>query len=119
MEKLFKVNIYFDFYGKLLSPKQYQIIELYYLNDYSLSEVGEYLDITRQGVFDTLKRAEQKLFNYEKQLGLVDKFQSSQSAIKDIRRLALDINQIGIMTNNQDIISKSQEIEETISRIII
>ena len=119
MEKLFKITIYFDFYGKLLSPKQYQIIELYYLNDYSLSEVGEYLNITRQGVFDTLKRAEEKLFNYEKQLGLVDKFQSSQSAIKDIRRLALEINRIGITTNNNDIIIKSNEIIETISKEII
>jgi predicted DNA-binding protein YlxM (UPF0122 family) len=119
VEKLFKVNIYFDFYGKLLSPKQYQIIELYYLEDYSLSEVAEYLDITRQGVFDTLKRAEEKLFNYEKQLGLIDKFQASQSAIINIRRLALEINEIGIKTNNKDIIIKSQEIEETISRVII
>ncbi|HZK33134.1 MAG TPA: sigma factor-like helix-turn-helix DNA-binding protein, partial [Tissierellaceae bacterium] len=50
MEKLLKINIYFDFYGKLLTPKQYQIIELYYLNDYSLTEIAECLDITRQGV---------------------------------------------------------------------
>lgn len=119
MEKLFKVNNYFDFYGKLLTPKQYQIIELYYLNDYSLSEVAEYLDITRQGVFDTLKRAEEKLFNYEKQLALVEKFQTSQDAIKNIRRLTLEINEIGIKTNNKDIISKSQEMEDTISRVII
>ncbi|MDY0234445.1 MAG: sigma factor-like helix-turn-helix DNA-binding protein [Gudongella sp.] len=119
MEKLFKINIYFDFYGKLLTPKQYQIIELYYLNDYSLSEVAEYLEITRQAVFDTLKRAEEKLFNYEKQLGLVDKFQPSQIAIKNIRRLALEINKIGININNKDIIIKSQEIEETISKVII
>ena len=119
MEKLFRVNIYFDFYGKLLTPKQYQIIELYYLDDYSLSEVAEYLDITRQGVFDTLKRSEEKLFNYEKQLGLVEKFESSQVEIKTIRRLAMEINEIGIKTNNKDIISKSHEIEETISRVII
>ncbi len=119
MEKLLKVNIFFDFYGKLLSPKQYQIIELYYLNDYSLTEVAEYLDITRQGVFDTLKRAEDKLFNYEEKLGLVDKFQSSQSAIKEIRHLALEIKEIGIKAKNKDIINMSQEIEEAISRVII
>ena len=119
MEKLLKINIYFDFYGKLLTPKQYQIIELYYLNDYSLTEIAECLDITRQGVFDTLKRAEDKLFNYEKQLGLVDKIQSSQSAIKNIRRLALEINEIGIKINNKNIINKSQEIEEAISRVVI
>ncbi len=119
MEKLFKINLYFDFYGKLLTPKQYQIIDLYYLNDYSLSEVADYLSITRQGVFDTLKRAEEKLDNYEKQLGLVDKFQSSQVAIKEIRSLAQDINKIGLSTNNKDIIIKSQEIVDTISKIII
>lgn len=68
MEKLFKVNLYFDFYGKLLTPKQYQTIELYYLNDYSLSEVAEYLDITRQAVFETLKELKRNFITMKNNL---------------------------------------------------
>lgn len=56
MIKIVEIGMLFDFYGKLLSEKQYQVVELYYIHDLSLTEIGEELSITRQGVFDTLKR---------------------------------------------------------------
>jgi len=83
-EKIVEVGLLFDFYGKLLNDKQYSVIEFYYIHDLSLSEIAEHLGISRQGVYDLLKRAETKLFTYEKKLGLAEKFIQSMSKIKQI-----------------------------------
>ncbi len=91
MEKLVEIGILFDFYGKLLSKKQYLAIEFYYIHDLSLVEIGEEIDVTRQGVFDLLKRAEKKLYSYEENLKLVEKFYSSQSYIEDIKNISEEI----------------------------
>lgn len=90
-EKILIINYLFDFYGKLLSEKQYLVIELYYLHDLSLSEIGEQLDVSRQGVFDILKRAENKLYDYEDKLGLVNKFNVNNLKAKKIVKLVKDI----------------------------
>ena len=84
VEKLVEIGSLFDFYGKLLSEKQYLVIELYYINDLSLTEIGDELGVTRQGIFDLLKRAEQNLYKYEEKLGLVNKFYSKDTNIRNI-----------------------------------
>jgi hypothetical protein len=83
-EKVVEIGLLFDFYGKLLSDKQYMVIELYYIHDLSLSEIAEQLNISRQGVYDILKRAEGHLHKYEERLGLVRKFNSNKEKIKEI-----------------------------------
>ncbi len=83
-EKIVEIGFLFDFYGKLLNDKQYTAIELYYIHDLSLSEIGEHLGISRQGVHDLLKRSESKLFAYEEKLGLVEKFSKNKEKIKNI-----------------------------------
>ena len=60
VEKVVEVGVLFDFYGKLLSARQLSVIELFYIYDLSLAEIGEELNITRQAVYDTLKRADRK-----------------------------------------------------------
>lgn len=119
MEKLVKIGILFDFYGKVLTPKQYQIIELYYSNDLSLAEIGEVQKISRQGVFDTLKRAEERLFDYEDKLGLVDKFYGSQDTIQEISNLAKEMYKVGERLSNKDILEKSRMIEKLVSDILL
>ena len=87
VEKVVEVGILFDFYGKLLSSRQLGVIELFYIHDLSLAEIGEELDITRQAVYDTLKRAERKLYNYEKNLNLVNDFKKNTLADRKSTRL--------------------------------
>lgn len=112
MEKLVEVGILFDFYGKLLSEKQYQAVELYYIYDLSLAEIGEEMNITRQGVFDTLKRSEQKLYHYEETLGLIRKFVKSKEAIKEILSISKELQKYG-QNNKLDIVcNKAHEIEK-------
>lgn len=67
-------NIYvselLDRYGALLSEKQQRILDGYYNNDLSLSEIAENEGITRQGVSDFVKRSEAQLFEFEEKLGM-------------------------------------------------
>lgn len=82
-----EVSLLFDFYGELLTKRQADAIELYYNQDLSLSEISEHLNITRQGVRDSIKRGEKLLFELEQKLGIVKRFitiQKKINAAKDI-----------------------------------
>ncbi len=73
-EKIVEINLLFDFYGKLLTEKQQKVVRLYYYNDMSLSEIGDELGISRQGIYDHLQRSENLLRNYENKLKLLEKY---------------------------------------------
>lgn len=118
VEKLVEVGILFDFYGKLLSKKQFLAVELYYIHDLSLAEVGDELGITRQGVFDILKRAEEKLYIYEKSLGLVEKFYSSHDDIRKIINITEEIMKIAKKNNIEEIYDKTLKIKDISQRIL-
>ena len=86
-----------DFYGQLLTEKQ-QVILHYYLNDdYSLGEIAEMLIISRQAVYDTLKRSEKSLNKYEDKLKLYHRFESHKLDIKEIIK---DIESGNVNTND-------------------
>lgn len=72
-EKDLRLSLYYDFYGSFLTDKQAKVFELYYNDDYSLAEIAQECGVTRQGVLDTLKRAQAKLEDMEQKLGLVKK----------------------------------------------
>jgi predicted DNA-binding protein YlxM (UPF0122 family) len=118
VEKLVEIGILYDFYGKLLSERQYSAIELYYIHDLSLAEIGEELNITRQGVFDTLKRAENKLYEYEDVLGLVNKFNSRHNNIQEILKINEEIHDISLISNNIQIQEKSRKVLELGNKIL-
>ena len=64
MEKKVEVSMLLQIYGELLTEKQYRVIDYYYNEDLSLSEIAENEEITRQGVRDIIKKGEKKLFEY-------------------------------------------------------
>ena len=68
MEDKVKISILLEIYGNLLTNKQKSLIDDYYNNDLSLSEIAENNEITRQAVRDILKKGEKKLFEYEEKL---------------------------------------------------
>ncbi|MDD3839640.1 MAG: putative DNA-binding protein [Clostridia bacterium] len=84
MDKLGKISMLYDFYGELLTANQKNIIDLYYNYDLSLAEISENFSISRQAVFDTLKRAENLLCQYEDKLKIAGKYIERQKIIKDI-----------------------------------
>lgn len=73
------ISLLYDFYGELLKTSQQQVVELYVNEDLSLSEVAELLGISRQGVRDSLNRAEKKLLEYESKLGLMDAYRKRRA----------------------------------------
>lgn len=84
MEKNVKVSMLCQIYGKLLTEKQINILEDYYNNDYSLSEIAENNNITRQAVRDNLKKGENKLFELEEKLGIMNRMLNQEKTIEHI-----------------------------------
>ena len=68
IEKTNRMNALFEFYAALLTDKQMNYIELYYADDYSLAEIAEEFQVSRQAVYDNIKRTEKILEDYEKKL---------------------------------------------------
>ncbi len=91
MEKNVEVSLLFSFYGKMLTDRQADTVELYYNEDLSLAEVGAELGISRQGVRDNLKRAEAILYDTEARLGLVQRFLGIKNKLSDIDGIIADI----------------------------
>lgn len=89
MNEIIERALLYDFYKELLTKKQITVYELYYLDDLSLGEIAEIVNISRQGVHDALKRCEKQLYKYEEKLQLVTKFLENKKrvhAIYDITR---------------------------------
>lgn len=89
LERTAEINLLYDFYGELLPEKQQQLFRLHHQDDLSLSEIGEELGITRQGVHDFLRRAENRLRACEKTLGLAEKFRRTEQQRQEAAK-ALD-----------------------------
>lgn len=87
IEKNILFSILYDYYGNLLKENQATVIDLYFNQDLSLAEIADELNISRQGIHDTLKRAEKNLLEYEEKLGLytkINKFYESAEKIIEI-----------------------------------
>lgn len=92
LEKLERLILLYDFYGPLLTDRQKQAIELHYEADLGLTEIAQQMGITRQGVYDLLKRTEGLLEEYELRLRLAARFQEDRKRIEKAYRI---INQAG------------------------
>lgn len=88
MAKNLEISILIDYYGNMLTEKQREVVEWYYNEDLSLAEIAEHTGITRQGVRDSIKRAEVQLLDCEERLGLYRRFQEVQETLDEITRLA-------------------------------
>lgn len=81
LEKTTRMNFLFDFYQSLLTPKQKSYMSLYYLDDFSLGEIAEEYHVSRQAVYDNIKRTEAMIEEYEEKLLLFQKFQERQKLL--------------------------------------
>ena len=88
MEKIVEQALLYDFYGELLNDHQKQIYEDAIFNDLSFSEIADEYGISRQGVFDLIKRVNKTLLNYESKLHLIEKFQETKNKVARIDSLA-------------------------------
>lgn len=112
MAKNLEITLLLDFYGEMLTEKQREVIEYYYNDDLSLSEIAENEGITRQGVRDSIKRAEFQLLDMEERLGLAKRFREMRGGLEKISAAAEQIKEY----NEHSIFS--HELEDHAIRIL-
>ena len=94
MAKDLRIAYLLDLYGDMLTGTQREVTDAYYNQDLSLAEIAEDRDITRQGVRDAIKRAEQQLLEMEERLGLARRFQDMQKSLAAICDCAIAIQDL-------------------------
>ncbi len=109
LEKTNQVNLLFDFYAELLKGKQREYLELYYLDDLSLSEIAEMHEVSRQAVYDHLKRAEKQLFEYEEKLGLAALHDQRQSVLQ---QMAAEVEKVEDTGKREKLLSLLHQLSE-------
>ena len=107
MDAKLEASLLYDFYGGLLPASQQRVVELYVNDDLSLAEVAEILSISRQGVRDSLERADRKLRGYESALGLLAAYRQRQSAVDAI---ASSARAISSLTDDERILKECDNI---------
>src|SRR5690625_623909 len=81
LEKTLRLNFLYDFYHPLLTKKQRKYMKMYYFDDLSLAEISDVANVSRQAIYDTLKRTEQILESYEEKLSLYEKYEKRRELL--------------------------------------
>jgi uncharacterized protein len=85
LEKNERINALFAFYQPLLTKKQNDYLQLYYADDYSLGEIATEFAVSRQAVYDNIRRTERILESYEHKLHLYAEFEARNEQADLIR----------------------------------
>lgn len=110
MEKVARMNLLYDFYGQLLTDRQRRFVELYYAHDLSLGEIAGQFGVSRQAVYDTLKRSEQSLVDYEQKLRLVERFINNRRRLQEALKM-LDSRDLELLPEVKRILTEIVEAE--------
>ncbi|MBU1094256.1 MAG: hypothetical protein KKH01_07325 [Firmicutes bacterium] len=101
LEKKEQLNQLFDLYSALLTEKQVLYFEHYYHEDYSLQEIAELYQVSRNAVYDHLKKVEEHLYHYEEKLKLFE--------LKEIR---LNLIEKAIKDNDLSLLEQLRKLDE-------
>ncbi|PAD21075.1 putative DNA-binding protein [Terribacillus saccharophilus] len=107
LEKTTRMNYLFDFYQALLTPKQRSYMEMYYLEDLSLGEIAETFEVSRQAVYDNIRRTEAMIESYEKKLHLYDRFKERSTLLDELE----EIMDASLQSGAKDLIQKIKELD--------
>lgn len=88
MERILEQSLLYDFYGELLTEHQKTIYEDFVLNDLSLGEIAQEQGISRQAVYDMVKRCNKLLEGYEQKLHLLERFDRVKQKVSEIHSRA-------------------------------
>lgn len=114
IDEITQASLLYDFYGQLLSKRQSEVMELYHEENLSLAEIAQEFGISRQGVHDTLKKAEHLLTEYENKLGLVAKLMKSRRAIAEIDGI---IDGLTVSARDKEAAAKLRQVKDIINRL--
>ncbi len=88
LEKTNRINLLFDFYQTLLTDKQRTYMKLYFHDDYSLGEIAAEFEISRQAIYEHIKRAEHILEEYEQKLRLLELYEQRSKLLQALTEAA-------------------------------
>lgn len=108
MDEFYTISLLLDFYGQLVTKRQYDIMDLYYNSDYSLGEIAEELNISRQGVHDNIKRGKAALYEMEQKLGLAARFGRQKEKAAEILKLIESIDTTGLTERDNESLGKAK-----------
>jgi len=94
VESRWTQSMLLDFYGELLTEKQRECFDLHFNEDLSLSEIADQLGISRQGVWDNIRRAEASMKEIEEKTGLIRRFEGTRRALEAIKKQAERISEL-------------------------
>lgn len=94
LTKTNRINLLFDFYGPLLTEKQRTYLSYYFHDDWTLGEIAEQFAVSRQAVYEHIKRAEEALEGYESKLKLLQKHERRTEIS---RRMAEELGKLSSM----------------------
>lgn len=83
VERRIELNFLLDFYGPLLTDSRAQLMRLYCEEDLSLQEIADSMGITRQAVHDAIGRATDQLEQYERKLGMAQRYKDIHAATRE------------------------------------
>ena len=115
MEKIVRQSLLYDFYGEPLTEHQKDIYEDIVMNDLSYSEIARLNGISRQGVYDMIKRCDKILEDYESKLKLVEKFVNARNKISDIQE---SIEELKSKNQDKALDNMITDIDEKTSKIL-
>lgn len=114
VEELVELAMLYDFYGGLLKEHNKEIFEDYILNDLSLAEIASQEGITRQGVYDVVKRCSKQLREYEEELQLVKKFREMKRKLKEVISLLKKSSQEESQLDLLQLIRLTEDIDQSL-----
>ena len=115
MEKKVEISMLLQIYGELLTEKQYKVMDYYYNEDLSLSEIAENEKITRQGVRDIIKKGEKKLFEYEEKLLFMKKTINQEKLIQNI---LVNLNKVQKDSSDKKVSNILEEVKKELNCIL-
>lgn len=102
MENRVETSLLMEYYGNLLTLKQQKIMHLYYDEDFSLGEIAELNQTSRQAIHDLIKRSHGLLVKYEEKLKMKETFESIEVKKQSLKKL----------------LEEKGELDETIQQLI-
>ncbi|MBR3473735.1 MAG: winged helix-turn-helix transcriptional regulator [Oscillospiraceae bacterium] len=103
-----------DFYGELLTDKQRECYDLHVNEDLSLSEIAEQSGISRQGVWDNIRRAEASLRETEEKTGLIRRFRQLRQGLESLRASLTELEEL----SRGRALDLAREMQETVDKLL-
>lgn len=86
LDEFLEVSVLLDYYKNLLSDKQKEYMLEHFEEDYSLSEIAKGHGVSRQAVYDNIRRGVKILRTYEEKIGFCQREREFTDSLEELRK---------------------------------